>query len=310
MKQAILKIFAAQQNQLGIKKLNNLDISPLGNGEHNNCLLVKVNQKKFVFRYCLKKKFEKNAAREFKLLSQVPLGFGPRPYYFDSSKTKVPYVFSILSYVEGEKRLRWSEEQWILHIKKLAGLHKRRYSYHRNTKNQRKKHFSLHSWFKREIKGFKEQLKDDELLQFLQKIEGRVKENDHLFTSLKKFSRIHGDLYTDNILFSKSIQYIDWEWSEIGDPAYDLATIFCKTNYVSPWLTKVSEKKLEKYLQIYLKLRPDKTLKKRVLIWNDVQRFLDLLYFKRKVGDYGVEELSKSHYQKTVQLLINDLKKL
>ena len=72
----------------------------------------------------------------------------------------------------------------------------------------------------------------------------------------------------------------------------------------------MSEKKLEKYLQIYLKLRPDKTLKKRVLIWNDVQRFLDLLYFKRKVGDYGVEELSKSHYQKTVQLLINDLKKL
>jgi len=315
-KTEIVRIIKEQKDKFRLKdKIKSVHVSKLGAGENHLSVLVVVNNKyKLVFRIGLRKEFEKNMEREFEILKKLPKGLGPRPLYLDISKKIIPHTFSVLSYVEGEKVMRWSKKHLLSHAKQLALLHKKRFSYYCNIKEQKMKTLNLPTELERILKkDFFNQRKDKDVKVLLPKIKEYIKENNHLFTSLKRFSLIHGDAYVDNILFYKGeARYIDWEWSQIGDNALDLATFYSHDCSIRPWIIQLSEKEVDEYLSTYLKYIKDGTLKERVAVLNTLQRFYDLLYFKWKVQNYHQEKTnnySKKFYQEAVEKLLKFFKK-
>lgn len=307
----IRQILEQNKNILGLGEISKVSTTKIGRGENHDSILVKVNQKKFVFRIGLRKKFEENMAREFNMLKMIPKEIAPIPFYFDNSKKIIPHAFLIISYVEGKKIMRWSKKHLLLHAKKLAQLHKKKFSHCCDPDNVKKRKFSLLTTFGEWASEFKDQLRYKEIKPLASKIKVYIKENNHLFTSLKKFSIIHGDAYVDNILFSKDdIHYIDWEWSQISDNAQDLAALFYRDHNIFPWIVKFSDKDIDEYLNAYLKIIKDKTLKERVEVWNNYIRFFDLLWFKRKIKNCHKEKVnnfSKKFYRDNANKLLNSL---
>jgi thiamine kinase-like enzyme len=281
-------------------------------GENNLSILAKVNDKiKLVFRIGLRKDLEKRMKYEFRMLRLLPHDIGPEPIYFDDSKKIINHAYMILSYVEGKATNRWGKKQLSLHAKKLALLHKKKYDF-RGTPEEKHKKIDLMQKFREQAQGYGGMFSDKDIKPLLQNVSKFVKENNHYFTSQKKFSLIHGDGCKDNILFSKNdVHYIDWEFIQMGDPAEDLTRFFYQDIQVDPWFIKLNRKKLEYLLNEYLKYHKDKTLKERVIVWNAVLKFLDFLYFRWKVKHWRKErsQLPKKHYEKAAKKMHKSLMK-
>ncbi|MFC1723503.1 aminoglycoside phosphotransferase family protein [Nanoarchaeota archaeon] len=300
----IKKIIESKKSLLGIDEIKSLSISKLGIGENNYNYLVKVNNQKFNFRIALRPEIEKNMKREFDMLHLVPKSLGPKPIYFNNSKKHFPKVFSILTYIEGRHLKRWQDKHITTHAKTLAKIHKKKYSFW-GTITHKKKTFDLSKLLEAEIRAYRKptpkifQQKDMQLL--LPKIRKYVKEHNYLFTSLKKFSLCHTDPCLTNILFHKGqVKYIDWEWISFFDPARDVAQLYYELAPQPPWYMKLDEKRKDLYLNTYLKINPDRTLKERVKTWHMVMRFTDLIFFKWKilVYDKKTSDLPKKTYAK------------
>jgi thiamine kinase-like enzyme len=306
-KNQIKKIIQLKKDIFGIEEIKSIKISRLGAGENNLSLLATINNRiKLVFRIGLRKKFEKIMKHEFETLKTLPKNFAPKPLYFDNSKKIIPRVYSVLSYIEGKHIKRWTRKHLKLHAKKLAELHKKKFPYDKKT-------FDVYKIFLKEIKDSSgDTLKDKDIKLLLPKISQYIKENNHYFTSLKRFPFIHGDPYVDNILFSKrDVHYIDWEWAKIGDNAEDVSRFFDEDCSYLPWVIKLSGSKLKFFLNTYLKHHDDKTLRTRIKIWSLYYEFMDLLYFKWKLKNWKKEksDLTKDCYEKAVKTLTKILKK-
>ncbi len=313
----INQIVISKKKILGITEgIKSIKISNLGAGENNLNLLVVVNKSyKFVFRIAMRPSTEKNMKNEFRYLEIIPKNYGPEPLYFDNSKKVMNAVFSVLRYIEGKHVKYWSKKYLKMHALKMAELHRRKYPFCGRL-NKKQKVFDIYKKFQSEIKKYSQEsswlLNDPDIKRLLPMIKHSLKSNNHLFTSIKKFSMIHNDLLISNILFTKEgFRYIDWEWLCFRDPAKDVSKLFFKTHSLPPWRIKLTNKRLDYYLDTYLKYNPDKTLKQRIDILLDYDKFLELLYFKWKVKNYHKEKtiaLSKKHYEKSIRIMVNSLK--
>ncbi|MFC1697568.1 phosphotransferase [Nanoarchaeota archaeon] len=305
----IVKHFA--QIKLG-KPIYKFSTTKLGLGENNINYKLNLNNQKYVIRIGLRKEFESNMKKEFFSLKLLPKDMGSQPIYFDNSKKIVPKVYSILSFIEGKKVIRWQNKHLKLHAEKLAHLHKKKYPFHGNIYKKFKTNIDLHKRLQRDMKEFGTTLKNRNIQRILPKVEQYIKDNNHLFQKLKKFSLIHGDPCIDNILFTKDkIHYIDWEWTQFYDPAEDVSRFFFPDIACNPWYIKLSKEKINYFLKHYLKINPDKTLRQRVKVKNTFLKFTDYVYFKWKLDNWKTEtsQLPKSHYQNIVKVMQNSLEK-
>lgn len=106
-----------------------------------------------------------------------------------------------------------------------------------------------------------------------------------------EFSKCHNDLVPQNWIISKDRLYLlDWEYSAINDPAFDLASLISEFNL---------EKNLRKrVLNLYSK---DENFEKRVYIYELLQHLLWFVWTLVKeqhgvfFGSYGKERLQKAH---------------
>lgn len=327
----IKQVVKLRKKQLGIPEaINDVYVSKLGTGENNINMLVVVHNKKntkckfakdkfakfkFNFRIPIWPWIEKNMKHEFNSLKVLPKGFGPEPILFDSSKKIFPKTYEILSFVEGRHLKKWTDKHLKMHAKKLAMLHKNK-SRHWGKIGQKKKIFDLYKYLLKEMRGYKGNdafiFDDKDIKTLTPKIKKYIKEKNHLFTSLKRFSMIHTDTCLVNTLFQKDeVKFIDWEWMRYGDNAEDLAQAYSEDLAIPPWIMKLSKKRADLYLNTYLKYNPDKTLKQRVEVWSIYIKFTALLYFKWKTRNYDkrTSNESREYYKKASKSVADNLKK-
>jgi len=263
---------AVNQHKLGDGEIR---VSNLGAGENNISMLAKVDGRKYVFRIGLRKEYEENMKVEFDYMCKLPPKIGPEAILFDKSKKIIPRVYSVLSFIDGKHLKNWRKEHLRIHARKLAELHKHKYSYCGRIGSPKKKKFDMYKYLMKDYQEWKKHYpfeKDAILGEIFNSMKKHWKEQNHLFTTMKKFSWVHSDPSIPNILLTKEgIRYIDWEWTKIRDNAEDVQKLYYEDFSAMPWKIQLKGSRLRTYLNEYRKYITDKTLVERKqrssLIW-------------------------------------------
>jgi thiamine kinase-like enzyme len=239
---------------------------------HHTIYLIIHKRKKYVFRYP-NDPAEVDIGYEFSLLKQLPKGMVPEPIHIDTTCRSFPIPYMIISHIEGKRVLNWTDRQLRLHAKTLASLHKKKYPYC-TYKRERYRSLDMQKILKRHVKvycekypGFNKVLQDRDVQQVLPKMERYLENHHRLFDALKKFPIAHYDLNNSNMLFTNdSVVYLDWEYGEKGDPAYDLAHLFYPEGPELP--DKIDLRGRERILfGEYTRKTGDKTVWDRAMVW-------------------------------------------
>jgi len=307
------------KKKLGIVgRIDTIKFKSLGTGENNLNILVSVNKKyDMVYRIGLRKPYERNMKREFDSIKLLPKDIGPKPILLDMSKKILLGIYSVQSYIPGRHLTRLNKKQLIMHARKIALLHKRKYPYWGNVvkKYNPKKHpWSLYQTLLQEYKEWEDNpkiLNDKTFKEYYPKIRAYIRKNDYLFKNLRKFSLINHDLCLTNIIFSKdNLYYIDWEWAAYGDYALDLVLLFNPYYDVLPWKMRMNKKQQELFINEYLRYNPDIMLKKRVEVLSIYYIFLDYMFFLwKKHSDRIKTTINPKVYEKDFILMRKSLKK-
>ncbi|MFH1917303.1 MAG: aminoglycoside phosphotransferase family protein [Nanoarchaeota archaeon] len=307
---SVKRIVSARLKDFKVGHISSLSVSRLGMGENNLNFLVAINKSRFVIRINLRPELEDNLEREFLALKCVPAGIGPMPVFIDRSKKIIPNAYSVLTYVEGKPVKNWTRKHLRLHAQKLAFLHKKTYPYWSDFVTKHKR-LDIVKRYQGHVADFDMQF-DKDSCSIIANVEKYLEDHKHLFLSLSRFSLIHMDTCINNILFTKDdVKYIDWEWVRIRDPAEDLSRHYYPDFSLMPWAILLNGSRWEYFLDEYLKLRKDKTLKERVKVWNTYYLLTDMLYFQWKIANFTKEksDLSKKHYESAIRLMKRSLNK-
>lgn len=254
----------------------------LGRGESNLSFRLSLGQQQsFTLRLCHRPEVAQNLEREFTLLGTLPKGFGPRPYLLDTSAEILPGPFALVSYLPGEVQARLTLEQLRAHGCRLAELHNATESHAEGAASP-----DIHQEFLSSLaywRGSHPALLEQPDVKRLILVLGRHFER--VSAPLAGSARaviIHGDPCLPNILFDGAqANYIDWEWTRLGDPAQDLSQVGWHFEN-PPWQTRLSETDEAAYLDAYQGLRPDPTLLERRRLWVTLYGFFDHLHFRTK----------------------------
>ncbi|MDA1197020.1 MAG: aminoglycoside phosphotransferase family protein [Nanoarchaeota archaeon] len=272
-------------------------IKPLGTGERNQNYVI---NNKLVLRIGLMNQSEKYLKREFDWLKRVK-AHAPTPLYLDTSSKILEKPFSILSYTKGTIKGNWTNEQIAVHAKNLANLHSNKSNFWGF--GQKNKMLDIEKSFLRDVRNINCET-DQEDKEIIKKTAAILHQHLTLFSEIKQFSLIHGDCCNSNILHhNEEINYIDWEWSAYRDNAEDLARLYYPNSYCPPWTIQTSKEQIDFFIEQYQKYHPDPTLKKRVELWNLLQRTTDYLYFKRVLQQQQFNDIPKEAYEHTVKEL-------
>ncbi len=71
------------------------------------------------------------------------------------------------------------------------------------------------------------------------------------------------------------------EWATIGDPACDLATV--GWDIATAWQFELTGERLDRFLETYLMLEPDDTLRQRRDVWMVYTMFFDQMYHRTQI---------------------------
>lgn len=310
-KKELLEIFKENYKLFDLQSIPaKIEIQLLAKGESNFNYLVLVNNTKFIFRLPLYKDRGKGLENEYNLSKILPSGLAPKVFYFDNSKKIIPYIFSIIEFMEGEHTTKWNNKMLIEHARKLSKLHQLK-----SDKSMLGRKFSVYKRLIHEIEGenlYQDQIKNNKILsELFEKIKEKFLENEYLFSNMKEFSLIHGDLCLTNMLYSKNNGpiYIDWEWYYYGDVAFDFAKFYNDVELL-PWYIKLDKDKEKVFLDAYQKEIKDETLKQRISLWQIYIQFTDLIYFMWKVENYDKNNSAfpKEKYEDVCNISIKNLK--
>lgn len=280
-------------------------VSYLGAGEGNANYLLKVGESKYVFRVSFRDEIGAALRNEFEILRDLRSGFGPEPIFLDDSRERFQLPFCILKYVEGKHVERWSKKHLRLHARKLGSLHEDTEKYFELDRRTRKlRSLSMSDQLEAEISDYSPlSACTGRLITFVRAL---LAQNSDLFAALECFSFCHGDPSNANILFTgNDIIYLDWEWAKYFDPASDLATLFHKEVALSPWRLRLRGERLRYFLDTYLEVRSDPTLKERVDVWGVYFMCVEILYCEWKVRNFSTQEniFPKTFYRNTANTL-------
>ena len=278
------------------------EISILGKGESNLNLLARNGGKEFVVRVSLLEK--SRTRREYNILKAIEsLQIAPHPYIIDDSKKFVDEDFIIIEKLPGSQLSGYVSADDARAIAKiLSKLHCKKYTGFGQIGESLKKgtlYDSLNErfgWACYELTSLIEEVMSNNkinnlkysILPVLLKMKYAFNEiclknkSDFLETH---FSVVHGDFRQWNILkHSGGLSILDWELARVADPAEDIASFF-NGGYIS-----ASNKKI--FMNEYLKSGADKTLEKRVQVYELLQMMGTAYWVGKK---YYRSKMNKLH---------------
>lgn len=313
----IINILHAHHDALPLHApIDTVTITPLGIGENNLMLHILLNkQVQLTIRIAYQPDTPvQNLSIEFRDLQQLPAGFGPRPFYLDTSRQELPYPFAILSFVPGTTPAHWSEEILRIHAAKLARLHQHETTFWTDREGrQYNVPFDLYQRFARNLVSWQTRypqfFEETSINQLVPHLDSYFREYNPLFTSLTRFSLIHADLCASNILFHESdVHYIDWEYMGYGDSAIDIAQLAWDIDN-PPWQIKLTGQALDTFLQTYLASHPDPTLAERHKVWSTYLKFFDHFGYRLKAQQAAnaIQAFPSAYYQATIQRMVDSL---
>jgi aminoglycoside phosphotransferase (APT) family kinase protein len=307
----IRAVLGVHGEAFGVARCDVRAISLLGEGENHRNVLVETNRRKVVFRISLRIPAATDPAHEFESLRLLPPDLGPMPLWFDASCSLIPHPFAVLSYVEGEPRAEWSDDDLLRHARQLARLHAIRFGGAGPVGANRGRYDPCA--FHRAIpKCYAPLLTDDrELAALVTEVGHYLAERAKLFLELRCYSLVHFDMYAGNVLFDKcgDVRYIDWEWMQIADNAEDLARFYGRGFGVFPWYVNVSEKSLLRFLDEYRsQFGDDATLVQRVNTLHVYYTLADLVYFRQAAIDAQAARRDSWQYREASRALALALK--
>jgi aminoglycoside phosphotransferase (APT) family kinase protein len=184
-------------------------------------------------------------AAEFAALALVPPGLGPRPVGLEGATM-------VTTYVPGEVRADWDDDLLVAHARQLAVLHARRYDRCGEVTAPTSPVCSITDRYAAAYEWWDAHHPDVlEAADLEPAVRAYLDDTEPAFRRLDRFAHIHGDLVPSNILVDAGIpRYVDWEWSEIGDPAQDLAYLG-GVGAPAPWYLPMDEARIGTFLDAY-----------------------------------------------------------
>ena len=163
----------------------------------------------YILRIFKKKQYlEINRKQEFKIQKKAyKKSLSTKPLLLDLKNN-----FMICEYLKGTHKKELNKKEIKNIARKLRKLHKIK------IKN------NSYS-FKNELKYYEKILKNNKSQKIIKKSLKLLKKSKK-----KDFVLCHNDLNQENIIFSKEIFFIDWEFSKINNRFFDLATLCVKFN--------------------------------------------------------------------------------
>jgi len=300
MKSKIKRYFESlKPEKLGLKdKIKVSSVKLIGTGANNSNFLVIANKKKFTFRLNMLINSRTKTRSEFRSLKLIEnLGIAPKAWILDDSRKIFDSDFTILDYIEGKSL---NQKKYVIDSKLIRGVVKLMVKLHsmplrgallklpkdennyQDLLNKTKKHINL-----KELDSNKKLLKI--MKESYEGLKDRVpKKEKHplVFTQ--------GDICDENIVTNKGeLKLIDFEGMVITDPASDIA--YTLTQFGEKDL---NERQRKKFLDEYLKLRKDSTLRKRVKIFIPLKNFIDLSWAISQVLKIRDKRIHKSFIKK------------
>lgn len=268
-------------------------IRVLGKGASNVNYLIQANNKKFVFRLNANPRKPEKSKKEFNSLKIIEkLKISPKPLFLGKN-------FIILDYITGTS-LTGKKIVTPMFLKTLARLVARLHSlppkYTLPKEESKVINPEIDDW----IVYIKKRLKNKILLQLI--LETRIKLQKNL-QALEKYGKIpvviaHSDICRQNILKTpKGLALIDFEDLSLKDPADEIAKIF--VDFREPF----NESQKHIFLNEYLKIKKDKTLKERISIYEKQILFIVFVWAIDYVLRIKNQEMHKAF------LTSNELKK-
>jgi len=301
----IVELARAEPERLGLRRgARDVSVRLLGEGEsYAAWLLEEIGAPPLVVRIARRalEDLPRPMAEEFTALRMVPRDIGPSPIVLvDRAENALAAPYMVTSYVPGRHRPPddWSDALLSAHAEQLAHLHER--SFDRCgpvtvPPERRSRTLSLVERFSSSLAWWRaarpDVVSDPEVARLLPRAEACVAAAAPAFERLNRFALVHGDLIVTNILVDDAgtPRYLDWEWSEIGDPAHDLAMI---GGHVAsrPCYLSLDRGRIRSLLAAYLQhatSREDETvdsLETRHGAWEVFDRFFCSLHFRTRRG--------------------------
>lgn len=206
------------------------------------------------------------AAAEFAALQLAPVGLGPRPVALTPADGNATgHALLVEGFVPGRvlPPSGWTDDLLRLHARQLASLHAARYPACRSLLDDAdvgspvmdpvaQFDAAVEYW-----RGTRPDLLDlGGPTKLLEPLREYVAAARPAFDGMS-FALVHGDAALPNILVDQPangaarLTYIDWEWSEIGDPARDLGLLGAPRG-ASPWYLTLDDQRETMLLESYV----------------------------------------------------------
>lgn len=269
-----------------LTKYNSITIKKLVAGCYNINYLVKINSKKFVFRVSVHSDdFEgDNLENEFEILSKLNGFHSPKVYWIDHN---FKYPFIVEEFIDADKIKKLSNSNVKTIAKSLAEIH----NFLEVNKNKplsiKKEYLPKFSQRLKISKKNKEMHRT--LSPFVEKAKKYCEANEETFKAYSTVKLLHGDMHCGNIFVKNNkLIFIDWENSEHNDPVFDIVAFFYESENLQYFNEKNSISKEHKiiFLNEYLKINPDKHLKKKLDIIYPLRWLSDTLWLACRIVDY------------------------
>jgi aminoglycoside phosphotransferase (APT) family kinase protein len=286
--ETVTAIIRKHRDVLALAEIDHVASSVIGQGEASLNVLVTVNRsQRFNLRIGLRgKESERTLQAEFDMLQVVPEGIGPRAFVVDFSQTHLRQPYMLLEYIPGELKKTWDTEDLLAHARALARLHKRKFDRHGAISDLSNRSYDFLHRFDVALNYWQTHhpyLLDIAIVQrLLPPIRQFVNDHNDLFTSLRRFTIVHGDAHPLNVLFrGDRVYYIDWEQATIGDPACGVAMV--GWDIATSWQMQLAGEQLDRFLDAYLSLEPDETLRERRDVWMVYTMCFDQMYHRTQI---------------------------
>ena len=190
--------------------------------------------------------------KEYVFLKETNGAFGPKILANDFSKKIIPHNYIIQEFIRGTEPIL--NKKIIKNIVVFFNkLHSKKYS--KIPKNMRE--YSVLNLFNKRYAKVKKHANSRRLSKLnLEKFVLFLRDKDYMFKKLKNFPFVHGDPNKNNILVSgNNIKMIDWEFTEINVPEWDLAGFVLNNSlskekesyFLKEYYKNINKNKLLKY---------------------------------------------------------------
>ncbi|ALU40091.1 hypothetical protein AS188_10450 [Kocuria flava] len=276
------------------------EVRLLGQGESFAAWLLEAGGQRVVVRIARRPVAElpRPMGEEFHGLSLVSAGIGPQALVLEESADNplgAPYM--VVSFVPGRilPPGEWTPALVRAHAQQMAGLHAQRFDRCGDITapvEERRERVDIAGQFSAGLDWWADNhpavLAEPDVTRLARAVGAYLRDAQKTFDRLESFALIHGDLMLPNILVDgdTTVRYIDWEWSEIGDPAQDLAYLGGLIT-VDPWHLPMTRARTRDLIEVYLAASEHRAATgtvEEVLVrrdaWEVYERFLTSLHHR------------------------------